>query len=599
VNLSQFKSILRQTFLLPIVALLVVAAALYWQIRGANATVDLIQESDARISQATLVAKLMADEDSGLHGYENTADTRFLQPFVDAGANLPRELTKLENVAGGDAEQKQYVGDLENEHQTWRDAFALQVIARVKAGGETNDIDLNLTGKAEMDKIRHDLNTIIRNAEAHRAVRIARWHDQVHSMLVGLLILALGMGILIGMFTRSRLHAVSDAYRSSLEVLGRRAEELFQSEQHLRTTMASIGDGVISCDAEGRVQMMNPVAQTLTGWTQAEAHGKPLEEVFQIISETTRNPMENPVAKVKRLNSVVGVDNNHTVLLRKDGTELDIADSAAPILDQTGNMVGIVLVLRDVTMERKTQEALIANEKLAVAGRLAATIAHEIHNPLDSVCNLLYLMRNGASEAESKQFMEMAEQELARVTHISRAMLGLYRESKAPVAVDLGEILQEILLLMDRRLADLGVTVSTDLSCATSVAAFPAELRQVFTNLITNAAEAAGQGGKVHVSVEPQAQGVDAAGQKLQAGATVVIADNGPGIPEDIQPQLFQPFFTTKGEQGTGLGLWVSRGIVNKHGGAIKLTSETSDSHHGTVARVFLATHPTINTGGD
>jgi len=258
-----------------------------------------------------------------------------------------------------------------------------------------------------------------------------------------------------------------------------------------------------------------------------------------------------------------------------------------------------VLVLRDITMERKTQEALIAHEKLAVAGRLAATIAHEIHNPLDSVSNLLYLMRNGASEEESKQFMAMAEQELARVTQISRAMLGLYRESKAPVAVDLREMLQEILLLMERRLTDLGVTVSTDLPTAISVAAFPAELRQVFTNLITNAAEAAGSAGVVQVSIEPQAQGVDAVGQKLVSGATVVIADNGAGIPDEVQPHLFQPFFTTKGEQGTGLGLWVSRGIVNKHGGTIKLQSNTSATGHGTVVSVFLATNPTINTGGD
>jgi len=406
------------------------------------------------------------------------------------------------------------------------------------------------------------------------------------------------MGVLIGLFTRSRLHAVSVAYSSSLDVLGRRAEELFQSEQQLRTTLASIADGVISCNAEGRVQMMNPVAQELTGWSQTEAHGRPLEEVFQSVSEDTRNPLENPVAKVKRLNSVVGVT-NHTVLLRKDGTELVIADSAAPILDQTGNTIGIVLVLRDITMERKTQEALIAHEKLAVAGRLAATIAHEIHNPLDSVSNLLYLMRNGASEEESKQFMAMAEQELARVTQISRAMLGLYRESKAPVAVDLREMLQEILLLMERRLTDLGVTVSTDLPTAISVAAFPAELRQVFTNLITNAAEAAGSAGVVQVSIEPQAQGVDAVGQKLVSGATVVIADNGAGIPDEVQPHLFQPFFTTKGEQGTGLGLWVSRGIVNKHGGTIKLQSNTSATGHGTVVSVFLATNPTINTGGD
>jgi PAS domain S-box-containing protein len=580
------------------VALLVVAGALYWQIRGANATVNLIQDSDARISQANLVAKLMVDEESGLRGYETTGDSRFLQPFVEAESTVTPELAKLENVAGEDAEQKRDVADLENEYQTWKDAFALQVIATVKAGGEAGDVDLNISGKAEMDRIRHDLNTIMHDAERNRTIRIARWHQQVHSMLVGLLILALGMGVLIGMFTRSRLHAVSSAYRTSLEVLSRRAEELYQSEQQLRTTMASIADGVIACDAEGRVQIMNPVAQQLTGWSQADAHGKPLEDVFRIVSEGTRDPLENPVAKVRRLNQVVGVA-GHTVLLRKDGTELDIADSASPILDQASDTIGIVLVLRDITMERKTQEALIANEKLAVAGRLAATIAHEIHNPLDSVSNLLYLMRNSASEEESKQFMDMAEQELARVTQISRAMLGLYRESKAPVAVELSEMLHEILFLMERRLTDLGVTISTDLPSPVSVAAFPAELRQVFTNLISNAAEAAGPEGKVHISIEPQAQGTDPAGHKLQAGATVVIADNGPGIPDDIQPQLFQPFFTTKGEQGTGLGLWVSRGIVNKHGGTIRLTSDTSLAHHGTIVSVFLATNPTLNTGGD
>jgi len=585
VNLSQFKSILRQAFLLPVVALLVTAAALYVQIRGANATVDLIQESDARISQATLVAKLMADEESGLRGYETTTDTRFLQPFVDAESHMPTELSRLENVAGADAEQKHYVANLENEYQTWRDAFALQIIATVKAGGLANDLDLNLTGKAEMDRIRQDLDNIIHNAEAHRTVRIARWHRQVHSMLVALLVLALGMGVLIGLFTRSRLHAVSVAYSSSLDVLGRRAEELFQSEQQLRTTLASIADGVISCNAEGRVQMMNPVAQELTGWSQTEAHGRPLEEVFQSVSEDTRNPLENPVAKVKRLNSVVGVT-NHTVLLRKDGTELVIADSAAPILDQTGNTIGIVLVLRDITMERKTQEALIAHEKLAVAGRLAATIAHEIHNPLDSVSNLLYLMRNGASEEESKQFMAMAEQELARVTQISRAMLGLYRESKAPVAVDLREMLQEILLLMERRLTDLGVTVSTDLPTAISVAAFPAELRQVFTNLISNAAEASAPGNTIEIVARIVSPMHGRAHPR--AGVAVIINDHGTGITSADLDRIFQPFFTTKGEHGTGLGLWVSQGIIQKHGGSITVESRTSPTDKGTTITVFL-----------
>ena len=597
-NLNQFDKILRQVFVLPVVALLVVAGALYLQIRNANVTVNLIQESDARISQATLVAKLVVDEESGLRGYETTGDPQFLQPFNDSESQLQAEIQNLDTMAGADSDQKKDLIDLREEHTTWRDGFALPVISQVRGGGKVNDVELNQHGKKLMDNVRHDLDDIIHKAEINRARRIERWHSQVHAMLLFLLFLALGMGILIGLFTRNRLHAVSAAYRNSLEILGYRAEELFQSEQRLRTTLESIGDGVITCDADGCIQMMNPVATQLTGWTQSEADGQPLEKIFRIVNETTREPMETPVAKVKRFNRIVGVA-NRSMLLRKDGTEVNIADSAAPIRNQHGETIGIVLVFRDITMERKTQDALIANEKLAVAGRLAATIAHEIHNPLDSVSNLLYLMRNGTSREESRQFMDMAEQELARVTQISRAMLGLYRESKAPVVVDLKEMLQGILLLLERRLVDLGVTATAEMPQAVSVAAFPAELRQVFTNLVTNAAEAAGEGGKVRVGLTQQIAGVDGNGQKLQAGAVVTIGDDGPGIPEEIQTHLFQPFFTTKGEQGTGLGLWVSRGIVNKHGGTISLESNTTETKHGTVVSVFLAATPTLTAIGD
>jgi PAS domain S-box-containing protein len=598
VNLAQFNTLLRQVFLLPVVALLVTAGALYLQILETNATVRLIQQSDARISQATLIAKLIADEESGLRGYEATSDHRFLQPFQDAKSQVQTELQRLHDLSGADAEERSSIDDLRNEHQTWQDAFALPLIAQVEAGGQTNDTDLNLHGKALMDHVHKDLNDIIRDAERSRTRRIALWHSQVHTLVAVLIALALGMGVLIGLFTRSRMHAVSDAYRLSLDRLGRRAEDLFQSEQRLRTTLDSIGDGVITCDAEGRVQIMNPISRELTGWTQEAAAGKPLEEIFHVVDGRTRERMETPVAKVKRLNRMVG-KTDHTVLIRKDASELDIADSGAPIRDKKGETTGIVLVFRDVTMERKTQEALLASEKLAVAGRLAATIAHEIHNPLDSVSNLLYLMRNGATEDESSHFMDMAEQELARVTQISRAMLGLYRESKAPVVVDLKEMLEEILLLMEWRFVDEGVTVSIFMAEPVSVAAFPAELRQVFTNLITNAAEAAGQGGEVRVSLFGDASEFDSTGTKMQAGAMVRIADNGPGIPEDIQPHLFQPFFTTKGEHGTGLGLWVSRGIINKHGGTISVASDSSAEGHGTVVSVFLVTNPTINAGGD
>ena len=597
-ELSKFNRILLQVFLLPVFALLVAAVALYIDVRGSNSTVDLIQQLDERINQATLVSKLIVDEESGLRGYQTTRDLRFLEPYNQAQTTLRTQLATLENVPGANQSQKDHLQRLQEAHQTWQVGFAEPLISTIRAGGTANDVEQNLHGKALMDAIRADLDGIIHDAQDRRSARIQRWHWQVRTMLEGIFVLALVMGIVIGLFTRSRLHAVSDAYRNSVETLKHQANDLFESEQELRTTLASIGDGVITCNVEGHIQMMNPVALDLTGWSIAEAKDKPLELVFHIVNETSRAIVENPVDKVRRLDRIVGLA-NHTVLVRKDGTELHISDSGAPIRDKAGRMAGFVLVFRDITLERRTQDALLANEKLAVAGRLAATIAHEIHNPLDSVSNLLYLMRTGATPEESVQFMSMAEQELARVTQISRAMLGLYRESKTPVQVDLREMLQEILLLMERRLSDLGVTVHTEMPVAVTIDGFPAELRQVFSNLITNAAEAAGRGGNIWIEISPEPATSTTSGIRTEAGATVRVRDDGPGIIADAQPLIFEPFFTTKGEHGTGLGLWVSRGIVNKHGGRIIVQSDTSETAHGTVMSVFLATKPTIQLGAD
>jgi PAS domain S-box-containing protein len=424
------------------------------------------------------------------------------------------------------------------------------------------------------------------------------WRHQTHRVLTILIVLALGVGLIIGMFTRSRLEAVSAAFQRSLDLQRRRTEELFQSEQHLRTTLASIGDGVITCDQDGKVQLMNPVAQKLTGWLESQARNQPLDEVFPIVNEGTRQPVENPVTKVQRLNRIVGIA-NHTLLIRKDGSEIAIDDSGAPIRNEAGELTGIVMVFRDVTMERRTRAALLANEKLAVAGRLAATIAHEIHNPLDSVANLLYLLQQDPGDAEARHFLEIAQSELARVTQISRAMLSLYRESNAPVPVCLKDMLDDLLLLMEGRFNTLGVRVSSDLPPEITVDGFPAELRQVFTNLITNAAEAAAEGGAVTIRIVPQKAGPDSSGHRLEAGAVVKITDDGPGISPEIRDHLFQPFFTTKGERGTGLGLWVSQGIIRKHAGTIQLESRIDGPDRGTTASVFLASKPVIAPGGD
>ena len=590
-----FKRTMRQVLLLPVVACLVLAAILVWQISGANATVGLIEQADQRIALATLVEKLVVDEETGLRGYQTTADPRFLQPYHDAEVPMQQAIAQLQSMTRPG--QQQLLNQFIQQHQTWHQGFAEPLIATIAAGGHATDVDLNLQGMARMNAMRDSLKAIVSAAEQSRKNRIAQWRLQTRHILFLLIGMALAIGLLIGLFTRVRLKSAYDSFQHQLDLQRQRTQELFESEQHLRTTLASIGDGVIVCDAEGRVQMMNLVAQDLTGWTESEAQNRPLEEVFHIVNEITRQPVENSVVRVQRLKRIVGVS-QHTILLRKDGAEISVDDSGAPIRDAAGEITGIVMVFRDITLELKTRAALLANEKLAVAGRLAATIAHEIHNPLDSVANLLYLLQHEPKEEESKQFLQMAHNELARVTQISRAMLSLYRESNAPVSVNLKEMLDDLLLLMQRRFQILGVTVSTDLPPEIAVEGFPAELRQVFTNLIINAAEAAGQGGNVTVRVRPQPDGA-ASGQAAEAGATVEIMDNGPGISPENRSRIFQPFFTTKGQSGTGLGLWVSQGIIRKHAGTIDIDSRTEGPNHGATARVFLASKPVIHLGGN
>ncbi len=245
-------------------------------------------------------------------------------------------------------------------------------------------------------------------------------------------------------------------------------------------------------------------------------------------------------------------------------------------------MVGIAM---DVTGRKRAEEMMQRSEKLAMIGRLAASIAHEINNPLESVTNLLYLIEHHQSIApEARAYAEMAQRELSRVAHIARQTLGFYRESVTPTLVDLEELVDEILRLYARKLEKKNVRVERQYSLKGQVSLFPAEIRQVISNLLMNAFEASPEAGVITVRLS---HGTDYSRPEVR-GTRIVISDNGHGIPEDVRHKIFEAFFTTKGEKGTGLGLWVSNGIVQKHGGSIRLRSSTAPQHHGTVFSIFL-----------
>jgi PAS domain S-box-containing protein len=364
----------------------------------------------------------------------------------------------------------------------------------------------------------------------------------------------------------------------------KRAEAALQaSEQRWSTTLQSIGDAVISTDAAGKIDFMNAVAQKLTGWTLAQAMGRELPDVFDIVQEVTRIRPENPVAKVIRLGKIVGLA-NHTVLIHRDGSEIPIEDSAAPIRDSSGQMEGVVLVFHDVLEQRRVEAALRSSERLATTGRLAATIAHEIHNPLDAVGNLLFLISQETKEASTGEYAGMASGELARVTQMTQQMLGFQREALKPVPVKLGEILTNVIALYDRKIKTADIHLELQIDHDAHIVALPGELRQIFANLVGNAIEAVGpRHGTIALRAYPshdRRRGVP--------GVCVVVADNGPGIPPEVRSKIFEPFFTTKGEGGTGLGLWITSDILRKYDGTMRLRSCTRPERSGTCFSIFL-----------
>jgi PAS domain S-box-containing protein len=584
-NLTQFNRILIQILLTPVLALAVLAAILVWQIRSSQNTAARVQATGDIIAACSNAEKLMVDQETGLRGFQITGDEKFLQPYRDANAPLEDALNNLQRALEAQHEAPDVVDAVRSAHTTWQTSYALPLIATTRAGGNTYDPALNMTGKLQMDAVRARLADLLDREANLRRGQLVHWRSQSRHIIEGLILLALLVGVAISVFTVSRLHTVSDVFEGTLEGLRRHAQATYESEERLRTTLTSIGDGVIVCDPDGNIELVNTVAQNLTGWTQADAFHRPLSDVFHIVNEDTRELVETPVDKVKRLKRVVGLA-NHTVLLRRDGSEIQIDDSGAPIYNRAGDLSGIVMVFRDITEQRRTQSVLLATEKLAVAGRLAATIAHEMHNPLDSVANLLYLIKNEQDPATSAHYLQMAEGELARMGQISRAMLGLYRESKMPVPIDVKEMLQSVLVLLEGQTRQAQVSVTTSLPEGLEVEGFPAELRQVFTNLFANALDAVDMGGHIHVTATASNPT-----SPTRNGVLIHIQDDGSGIAPDALAHIFEPFFTTKGERGTGLGLWVSRGIVDKHGGSITVRSESnpSDSEaHGTTIEVFL-----------
>ena len=264
----------------------------------------------------------------------------------------------------------------------------------------------------------------------------------------------------------------------------------------------------------------------------------------------------------------------------KDGTRRWMLFAGRDLADGT-----IAEYCIDISDRKRAEEALLRNEKLASLGRMAATIAHEINNPLEATTNLLYLIQTSEGLPEDARLhAQTADAELKRIAHITRQSLGFYRETSRPVSTCIAELLRISVELLASKIATKEAVIDTEWTGDLVVHAVAGELRQVFSNLLANAIDALDRGGHVRIRATEYRSASPCTGRCIR----VTFADNGRGISPDVRPMIFDPLFSTKGNLGTGLGLWVTKQIIEKHGGRIQLRSRFGSDGSGTVFSVVF-----------
>jgi PAS domain S-box-containing protein len=357
------------------------------------------------------------------------------------------------------------------------------------------------------------------------------------------------------------------------------------ADQPWQAVLDSAGEGIWGVDLRGRCSFVNRAALGMLGFEANELLGEIMhEKVHHHRLDGSPYPAhECNIYNVFWQNRPFSNQIDH--LFRKDGSLFYAEMSAQPIV-HGGEVRGAVVTFRDITQARQAEEALRRSEKLAAVGQLASSIAHEINNPLESVTNLLYLVRTADSLSDVRTYAQLAEAELARVADIATQTLRFHRQQTAAAPVDLAETLPAVLRLYASRFLARRISVKLALRPTPKALLLEGDIRQVLNNLIRNAYDAMPQGGDLHIRLRP------ATCEKTgNSGLRVTIADTGTGFLPKMRERLFEPFQTSKEITGTGLGLWISKGIIDKHSGRMQMRSRQphpARSSHGTLFSLWL-----------
>lgn len=349
-------------------------------------------------------------------------------------------------------------------------------------------------------------------------------------------------------------------------------------EDRIREAFEYAASGMAITDLEGRFQETNPAYREVVGRSQEQLDAE------SILSITHEDDRQNCRHNLERL---LGGEVSSFVLekryVRPDSSFVWVRNSFSLLKGEDGRPSHIILICNDITEQRRAERLLIQNEKLTLVGQLASSIAHEINNPLESVLNLLYLVRQADNLEQARQYALQAEEEIQRAAHIASGTLNFHKQQSRPVLTQMAELLDSVLALFKGKLAAFRIEVKVEKRDHPELVCYAGEIRQVLANLIRNAIEAMPRGGRLILRIRCSTDW-----RTGNSGVRITIADTGYGMSPTTRRQIYEPFFTTKGALGTGLGLWITGGLIAKHGGSLHVRSTETPGGSGTAFTLII-----------
>jgi len=585
-----------------------VAVSSLWSFRQAEKVAATREQTNLILNQADDLLLALKDAEIGQRGFLLTGDEAFLQPYLLVSNGIRQQLANLRQLSSLEAAKAHLdamtplvdakLSDLATSIALRRNHHMQAALAQVQGG----------QGKQLMDSIRTEMKAFIQLQDdfiARSDVQFAANMGYLLAVIVlasvCVLLSAMAFAVMMYRGNQQRLknlvHQETQHLLSVQQNLNQQLQQtnitLQASEEKLAVTLNSIGDGVIATDAQGRVTLLNPLAQKLTGWTQAQASGQPVDDVFRILNQQTRMPAVVPVQATLASGTIQGLA-NHTVLIARDGREYPIADSCAPIRDRETQVVGAVLVFRDVTAEYAVQQALLEkNEALQVVTKAAekanqakseflATMSHEIRTPMNGVIGMIDVLQQSSLNA--------VQMEMTNIIHDSAfALLGVINDILDFSKIEANKLETESIALSVSALVEsacdnlsqmalkknVQLSLFVDPTIPDQLLGDPGRIRQILINLINNAIKfSAGQprAGRVALRVLLTRR------QEKSVALTFHVTDNGIGIGEATRAKLFIAFIqadtsTTRQFGGTGLGLAISGQLAHLMGGDIAVQS--------------------------